>query len=443
MKNFLTTLFILMSTYVNGKVFNVMAPLTVDNFDHFAYELREMKKLGATGVSTDVWWGLVEKQDQQFDWSYYDKLSSLIIDSGLKWVPILSFHQCGGNVGDTCNIPIPSWLWSKYGQGAMTKSEQGNFSKEFLSVWTTKKAISDYSDFMSAFKNHFHNKKNDIYEINISLGPAGELRYPSYNSHDQNTGYPTRGAIQAYSSSAIQSFKQYIKEKYKTVGALNNSWGFNLNSFELVMPPTPSLFYSKEEQETKYGQDFYEWYSKSLRDHGRELLSLAVDTFRNYGNAQLGVKVPGIHWRVATGGDRMAELNAGLISTDQNIYSDKTGHGYNRIISMISDLKKEKGFDLINLHFTCLEMDNNEGPEYAQSYAKALVFWVAQEAQRQGVRILGENALAGTLYSQRAWDNIENALLFGGYDGVTFLRMGNVLGSSTGRSNFRNLVETF
>ena len=22
----------------------------------------------------------------------------------------MSFHQCGGNVGDACNIPLPSWV---------------------------------------------------------------------------------------------------------------------------------------------------------------------------------------------------------------------------------------------------------------------------------------------------------------------------------------------
>jgi hypothetical protein len=34
-------------------------------------------------------------------------------------------------------------------------------------------------------------------EINVPAGPSGELRYPSYNAHDQGSGYPTRGALQS------------------------------------------------------------------------------------------------------------------------------------------------------------------------------------------------------------------------------------------------------
>lgn len=78
----------------------VMAPLEVSDWERFKQQLHQAKAIGVTAVSTDVWWGKVEKKgDQQFDWSYYDAVSSVIIEAGLKWVPILSFHKCGGNVG--------------------------------------------------------------------------------------------------------------------------------------------------------------------------------------------------------------------------------------------------------------------------------------------------------------------------------------------------------
>lgn len=454
MKTKITLFIILISLGLStsAKVVNVMAPLIIGDpantnssysraqLQHFKNQLYEIKALGATGVSTDIWWGLVEKQDGQFNWHYYQVLSDLIIQAGLKWVPILSFHQCGGNVGDTCNVPIPNWLWDKYGHDAMSKSEQGNYSREFLSVWSTQTAIGEFYDVMNSFKQNFSHKMENIYEINVSLGPAGELRYPSYNSHDNGTGYPTRGALQAYSNPAVQSFREYIKRKYLNIDTVNFMWGFNLNSFDQVAPPNPYFFFRQKEQYTNYGKDFYTWYSQSLREHGKRILGAAIDTFRQFGHIQLGFKVPGVHWRAAPGADRMAELNAGLVSTDQDIFSDQTGHGYNRIIGIVNELKNEKNFHNINFHFTCLEMDNFEGPAHAQSYAKALVFWVAQEAQRQGVRILGENALAGTLYSQRAWDNIADALYFGNYDGVTFLRMGTILSSDLAKANFYRLT---
>ncbi|RZF22281.1 glycosyl hydrolase family protein [Halobacteriovorax vibrionivorans] len=437
----------------SAKVFNVMAPLVIGDPNNLSSEyskaelrkfqdqLNEIKSLGATGVSTDIWWGLIEKEDNKFNWQYYQVLSDLIIDAGLKWVPILSFHKCGGNVGDTCDVPIPNWLWQKYGTSAMSKSEQGNFSKEYLSVWSTHKAINEFYEVMGSFKMNFSHKMKDIYEINVSLGPAGELRYPSYNSHDNGSGYPTRGALQAYSELAIESFRNYVRNKYSNIDTVNFMWGFNLSSFKEVAPPNPFFFFPAQEQHTNYGKDFYNWYSKSLREHGKRILGAAIDTFRSEAHIQLGFKVPGIHWRVAPGADRLAELNAGLISTDQDIFSDKTGHGYNRIIGIINELRKEKDFHQLNFHFTCLEMNNLEGPTNAQSYAKALVFWVAQEAQKQGVRILGENALAGTLHDHKAWDNIADALYFGNYDGVTFLRMGTILSSQLAKDRFRQMTK--
>lgn len=52
---------------------NVMAPLLVTDRGTFQRQLRDVKAMGVDAVSTDVWWGLVEKKaDQQFDWSYYD-----------------------------------------------------------------------------------------------------------------------------------------------------------------------------------------------------------------------------------------------------------------------------------------------------------------------------------------------------------------------------------
>jgi hypothetical protein len=39
---------------------------------------------------------------------------------------------------------------------------------------------------------------NRWYFGTIGTGPAGELRYPSYDSHDSSSGWPNRGFFQAY-----------------------------------------------------------------------------------------------------------------------------------------------------------------------------------------------------------------------------------------------------
>ena len=418
---------------------NVMAPLQVKDFSKFDKELKKIKELGAHAVSTDVWWGLIEKEDGKFDWSHYQKLSDIIISNGLQWVPILSFHQCGGNVGDNCNIPIPSWLWNKYSHLDIAyKSEQGNTSREVISAYATPYVISEYKDVFSSFKESFKNKIHNIQEINISLGPAGELRYPSYNSHDKNSGYPTRGSLQSYSKLAIKSFQKYITNKYKNINNLNSAWGFGLKEFKQVFPPSPELFFPNSEQNSPYGRDFYDWYALSLREHGRLILTEGIATFREYGLA-IGAKIPGIHWRMAYGADRLAELNAGLINPRQELWNDDKGHGYSEMIKLFSGLKKSQNYNNLILHFTCLEKDNGEQGSYAMSDAKSLVYRIGHLAKKEGVEIKGENALAGPMQSQRSWDNIQDALIYGNYSGITILRIGDVLKSHLSRDNFYKL----
>src|SRR5436305_3744693 len=80
---------------------NVMAPLDLEGgpksaWDDFANQLRIAKSMGVDAVSVDIWWGKVEKLDNQFDWSYYDRLITAIenaVKGGMK------VSHCGGRKG--------------------------------------------------------------------------------------------------------------------------------------------------------------------------------------------------------------------------------------------------------------------------------------------------------------------------------------------------------
>jgi hypothetical protein len=80
-------------------------------------------------------------------------------------------------------------------------------------------------------------------------------------------------------------------------------------------------------------------------------MSTATDVFGQrtspfYG-IDLGAKIPGVHWRVGEWqggnvilGDRMAELNAGLISTSRGDWDNNSdGRGYRPMLSMFSSLQ--------------------------------------------------------------------------------------------------------
>ncbi|NRB06713.1 MAG: family 14 glycosylhydrolase [Richelia sp.] len=103
----------------------------------------------------------------------------------------------------------------------------------------------------------------------MSTGTAGELRYPSYNIHD-NWKYPHRGYFQAHSKPAIKSFQSYIIKKYSNIKAVNQAWQTQLSKVEQIQPPSnPEQFVKgKDYEDTQYGKDFIEWYNQSLIDHG-------------------------------------------------------------------------------------------------------------------------------------------------------------------------------
>lgn len=420
--------------FANNQSNNIMGPLwlnTYQDFTNFESDLETAKKIGINAVTIDVWWGAVEKgTDQNFDWSYYDKVFNLIEKKDLKIIPIMSFHQCGGNVGDDCNIKLPKWIWSHFknieNKTLMYKSEQENYSKEYISLWADTLIMPQYIEFMQAFKNHFKNKAHLFDEINISMGPAGELRYPSYNKHDRNSGYPTRGSVQGYGELAIRNFQFEMKLKYQDIRQVNLAWDKKFTQFGDINPPeNMTLFISKGGHlNTQFGKDYFNWYHQALINHGKRLIKAADLVFDNtFSDIPIGYKVAGVHWLMANNGylNRAAEISSGIIPT--NLASKDTGFGYQNAISIA---KQSSNTDReFVLHFTCLEMsDNPTAPAYSK--AQTLVKWISQEAKKQDVIIKGENALAPGILNDHGWNNIETAFEQGIYSGLTILRLNNI-----------------
>lgn len=457
---------------------NVMAPLVVGDphdlfsgpsqeaWRKFKRHLQEMKRLGVEAVTTDVWWGLIETAPGIFDWTYYDKLASEVIDAGLKWIPILSFHRCGGNIGDTVFVPIKPWVWSElksitgYTDEHDLKfvSEQGNTSDEYISFWNTVHALPLYERVMLAFRSHFAHLADHIAEINVSLGPAGELRYPSYNSHDDGADYPARGSLQCYSRPAIESFRKWVFNKYHNAEGIDRAWGTNVVGGQEINPPSnPAEFFQRGDHwDITYGRDFFEWYSTILFNHGRMVLRLALSVFAAddspLAGIDIGAKVPGVHWRTGRRegdrvvlGDRLAELAAGLLRTGFNDWDhDDQGRGYRPLMNLLAELQDNPNSRVV-LHFTCLEMPDGEGGPEANSVARTLVTWVGAEADRQGVPIKGENAVWWTLPKHESWTLMRSHLDLPGqeehYQGLTILRMGNVAENRVANDEMARTIE--
>jgi hypothetical protein len=368
-------------TFVMG---DLNLPQNATDWANFKAQLVTLKNNGIAAVTTDVWWGKFESSaNNAFVWNSasadYLKLAQTVKDAGMKWIPILSFHQCGGNVGDTCNIPIPSWVWAGgTADDRKFKSEQGNYSNEYLSFWYPG-GYTQYEEAMQSFKDTFLTGYGSIIEkIYISMGPAGELRFPSYNSHDSGSGYPNRGYWQASSIPAKNSFIAYMQGLTgSNLGTLNSRWGTSLTNWNQAGPPTDgSSFWTGGGVNTQYGKDFRNWYQNSLLTHFDTMMTKAHTKLDAFG-VRLGAKIAGVHWKGAE------------VSGNTMWHSAEQPAGYNDYNAIVQKFK-DKNADLT---FTCLEMSNDfAGPQY--SYAKDLVIKVAEIARTKGVNLFGENALS-------------------------------------------------
>lgn len=118
-----------------------MEVITSDNEledkDGIKKQLEQLRAAGVDGVMIDVWWGIVEsKGPNQYDWTTYRSLFKIIQECGLKLQTIMSFHQCGGNVGDSVNIPLPNWIL-KIGESnpdIFYTNRSGHRNKEYLTL---------------------------------------------------------------------------------------------------------------------------------------------------------------------------------------------------------------------------------------------------------------------------------------------------------------------
>lgn len=397
---------------------SVMAPLSrIQNWNAFAARLATLKANGVDALTTDIWWGIFEAAgDNQFDWSYYLQYAEVVKNSGLKWTPILSFHQCGGNVGDDCNIPIPSWIWGLGSSEEMVyKNEDGQQNLEYVAPFFDG-VYPQYAEAMAAFGRTFSRYGDLITKVYISMGPASELRYPSY-VNSLGWSYPQRGKLNAHSGAAIDSFRKAMLQRYGDLESINRAWGISLSSIEQIGPPTDGDNFFINGIYTKYGDDFLRWYQGVLESHLDSMLGLANrNLIPQLPNAKLGVKLAGIHWlHNSSLMPRAAEKAAGY-------------YNYRPILERILSHGAE-------LTYTCLEMDDADkwrAPFF--SAPKTLVNEMSELARSVGVSISGENALA-IQNDRRRYQEIRDVLTRHNYTAFTLLRINNIVdeqGRATG-----------
>ncbi|CAL9075414.1 unnamed protein product [Musa acuminata var. zebrina] len=397
--------------------------------------LMALRSAGVEGVMVDVWWGLVEKDGPlRYNWEPYLELAQMVERNGLKLQMVMSFHQCGGNVGDSCSVPLPPWVLeeTRRDPDIVYADRSGRRNPEYISlgcdtlpVLMGRTPIQVYSDYMRSFKDRFNCYLGHvIVEIQVGMGPCGELRYPSYPESNGTWRFPGIGEFQCYD--------KYMKASLQAaaVAAGHEEWGKDgphdaghYNQF----PEDTGFFRREGTWNTDYGKFFLEWYSGTLLEHGDRVLAAAEAIFRGTG-AKLSGKVAGIHWHYRTR-SHAAELTAGY-------YNTRFHDGYLPVAKMMAT----RG---VVLNFTCMEMRDEQQPGHANCSPELIVRQVKQAAKAAGAELAGENALerydekaySQVLATSRADDSI-------GLSAFTYLRMNKRLFEGENWRHFVSFVKS-
>lgn len=407
--------------------------------------LHTLKQAGVEGVMVDVWWGIVERAGPgSYDFAAYKSLFRKVARAGLKVQAVMSFHAAGGNVGDTCKITLPRWVLDigDRNPDIYYTDKSGHRNRECLSlgcddvpIFWGRTPADTYGDFIEAFAMEFYPLFGSVLtEVTIGLGPAGELRYPSYPEGDGRWRFPGVGEFQCYDKYMLADLKQAAN----AVG--HPEWGlsgphdaghYNSSSWET------GFFINGGSWCSDYGHFFLSWYSGLLTKHAERILTRASDVLNRNGAprvfkslkeaanghiiyefhpaCKLGIKLAGVHWWFKSKA-HAAELTTGYFNT-------RDRDGYDPIMALLSRLD-------VRLSFTCVEMRDCEHPPEGRCSPQALLQHIIESAEAYGVPLAGENALQR--YDDYAFERIADSAFgrsarAGRLEQVTFLRMGDLM----------------
>ncbi len=210
-------------------------------------------------------------------------------------------------------------------------------------------------------------------EVTIGLGPAGELRYPSYPEGDGRWRFPGVGEFQCYDRFMMADLRRAAEAVGQPEWGLtgpHDAGNYNSRAYET------GFFCDGGSWTTEYGRFFLQWYSGALVRHadlvlsavsevltkrGRPRRAIAMvgdddDDFDSYQQfriepaVKLGIKLAGVHWWFRTA-SHASELTAGY-------YNTRGRDGYDPLLQLAAKYNAR-------VSFTCVEMRDCEHPDEA------------------------------------------------------------------------------
>ncbi|KAJ1438051.1 Glycoside hydrolase, family 14 [Sesbania bispinosa] len=263
--------------------------------------LRALAAAGVEGVVVEIWWGLVERNGPKvYDWRGYRELVMMACMCGLKVRAVLAFHQHGTGPDD------PNWFGRR-------NIEYISLGCDILPVLRGRSPIQAYADFMRDFRDTFRPSLGFIITgVQIGMGPAGELRYPSFSFQKPHLAWSHElGEFQCYDKYMLAS----LNASARSIGKREWGNGGPFGAGSLMQNPEHTEFFRNEggSWNTPYGKFFLEWYSDMLLLHGERICREAETIFRGT-EVHISAKLAAIHWHYVTQ-SHPSELTAGYYNT--------------------------------------------------------------------------------------------------------------------------------
>lgn len=179
---------------------------------YWAADIAKMKDVGVKYVRMgDLSWSAFEPEPGVLDFSWMERAISMMAEAGIKTI------LC------TCSRTPPPWLYRKYpemlpkDQHGATRYQDGRYAVSMSHPVFQREALR----IDQAMVDYFAGNPDIVsWQIDNEIGCHNDC----------------------YGEQTMSKFHLYLKEKYKTPGALNEAWGehfwaFKIERFEDVPPP--------------------------------------------------------------------------------------------------------------------------------------------------------------------------------------------------------------
>ncbi len=255
--------------------------------------LKQLREGGLQAYEDYVAWGVVEPEEDRWDFSHHEEVYRRVTAAGLVYIPYI-----------WCHVP-PAWL---RGSDRITlmrcnaHSQAPNQSPpglgtgqacHILSIYDPR-TVEWYARFYRALKKQFGDRLTEVYAC--LLGPYGEGNYPlPYADFVLNLAHCHEG-YWAGDPHALPAFRKAMMEKYRTATALNAAWGTTLKNYdEVAFPAEISAekipdFSTRPPAERRRWLDFIRWYHAALVNFSGRVVDEVVKIF---GKERVAIKPGG------------------------------------------------------------------------------------------------------------------------------------------------------